>query len=110
MNVEWVPDFLKQILFNLLQNAVKAIASKTNPKIEVRVFHEGFEVIDNGMGMSDEIKVKIFQPFFTTFEEGTGLGLSICQRLLKSNQGSIEVHSGIGNGTRFRVVLGKVSP
>ena len=98
-----VPDHLQQIIINLVQNAAKALSGIQDPKIEIQVFETGFKVIDNGIGMTGEIQNKIFQPFFTTFKEGSGLGLSICQRLVKFNQGTITVKSTLGVGTEFTV-------
>ncbi len=99
--VKSVPDHLQQILMNLLQNAVKAQASK----IDVSVFNCGFTVSDNGRGMSPEVKKRVFKPFFTTFKNGTGLGLSICERLVKFSGGKIFLESEEGLGTKVIIEL-----
>jgi signal transduction histidine kinase len=60
-------------------------------------------VSDTGTGIPEENQKKIFEPFFTTKEpgKGSGLGLSICQRIVESMSGKIEVMSGAGKGTVF---------
>jgi len=96
-----VPDHLQQILMNLIQNSLKAQAKV----IEVVLENSGFSVKDNGSGMSEKVKLKVFQPFFTTFETGSGLGLSICERLVKFNQGEISLESTEGVGTKVKIEL-----
>jgi PAS domain S-box-containing protein len=64
------------------------------------------DIIDNGMGISDDVKGKIFDPFFTTRApgEGTGLGLSVCHRIVEEHNGRIVVESNNGL-TTFSVIL-----
>lgn len=68
------------------------------------------EIADTGCGIPAEDRERIFQPFVrrthsTTEPEGTGLGLAICKRLVEAAGGTIEVHSAVGAGTRFRIAL-----
>ena len=100
-----VPDHIRQVLINLIQNAVKATEEQPNPWIEVRVFGHEIRVKDNGVGMTKEVKEKVFQPFFTSFKKGTGLGLSICQRLTSFNGGTISIQSDQGLGTEVTVTF-----
>ena len=107
------PDLLEQILINLIINAAQA-ADKNESRIGIRAFlpddppgHLCIEVTDNGMGMDKEIKDRIFQPFFTTKDPGqnTGLGLTVCQSLLETLRGAVEVESLLGRGSKFRVLI-----
>ena len=65
------------------------------------------DVIDNGIGMSEDIKDKIFEPFFTTKEKdkGTGLGLSVSYGLIKEHYGEIKVNSIPDGKTTFTIKM-----
>ncbi|WP_037584347.1 GAF domain-containing sensor histidine kinase, partial [Stigmatella aurantiaca] len=107
---------LKQVLINLVQNAVQAIGPSAG-RITVRTLKpdrfgdfrsnvaESVEVhvFDTGPGIPAEQQQHIFVPFFTTKEKGTGLGLAICQRIVKNHGGSISVQSKPGEGCIFIV-------
>lgn len=103
--IQIIPDQVQQVLTNLIQNAIKAVQSTPDPRIVIQVQARGFSVSDNGVGMTEETRERIFQPFFSMFNQGSGLGLSICQRLVASNDGSIQVRSKLGEGTTFVVRL-----
>ncbi|MGA9565775.1 MAG: ATP-binding protein, partial [Candidatus Korobacteraceae bacterium] len=62
-------------------------------------------VIDNGPGVSPELRDKLFQPFFTTKHTGLGMGLSICQSILESLGGRIDLKNHNGRGAEFCVAL-----
>jgi len=103
---------LKQVLWNLLGNAIEA--QQAGGRVAVRTgvedgppasFH--LEVEDDGPGIPDHVMPKIFEPFFTTKEvgQGTGLGLAVVYRIVQGHGGSIEVENCVPRGCRFRVVL-----
>ena len=62
-------------------------------------------VSDTGEGISDKNMNRIFDPFFTTKENGTGLGLAVTHGIIEQHNGTIEVNSISGQGTRFSIRL-----
>ena len=106
-----LPHQLNQVFMNLLVNAAHAIEAKGT--IGVRTGddddHVWVEVSDNGKGIAPEHINKIFDPFFTTkpVGKGTGLGLSVSYNIIKKHHGEIQLHSRVGEGTTFRIVLPK---
>ncbi|MGZ6076772.1 MAG: ATP-binding protein [Myxococcaceae bacterium] len=116
-SVEGDPEQLKQVLINLVQNAIQALGTAPGT---IRVRTRGpdrfadlrasgefveIDVADDGPGIPPEQQPNIFVPFFTTKQKGTGLGLAICQRIVKSHGGSISVQSKAGEGSTFVVRL-----
>lgn len=100
-------DRLKQVLFNLFDNAVHAMPN--GGKLTIASGSESgycwFSVTDTGSGMSTEIKASLFEPFFTTREEGIGLGLPVSKKIVADHGGYVEVTSTPGEGSTFRVNL-----
>jgi signal transduction histidine kinase len=99
---------LNQIWGNLIDNALDAVSD--GGRVEVRANREGqrvvVRIVDNGTGIPEDIRTRIFEPFFTTkpMGQGTGLGLDIVRRLVRHNDGTIEVESKPGR-TEFYVSL-----
>jgi signal transduction histidine kinase len=105
-NIMADPEFLRSVFNNLFINAVQAMGSdggNLNIKISPEEHSVKFEVSDTGPGIAEENLVKIFEPYFSTKETGTGLGLAIVQKILEMHNGSIEVESAMGEGTKFTV-------
>ncbi|HNM13894.1 MAG TPA: ATP-binding protein, partial [bacterium] len=101
------PGHLRQILINLIENAmqsgnvlprVRIVSQRVNAMIEITVE-------DNGHGIEDNIKEKIFDPFFTTKEKGSGLGLAIVKKFVDENDGDITITSSGTNGTMVRLMF-----
>ncbi len=116
------PNRLRQVLLNLLGNALKFTvnqpdrAGKVALHVEAMTLVDGspgvrLRISDNGIGMSAAVVAKLFQPFAQADEStarkfgGTGLGLSITQRLVELMQGRITVNSSPGVGSEFAVEL-----
>lgn len=109
------PSDIKQLLLNLLLNAMDALSEKKGT-IVVRTgvhdeHHVFLEVRDTGCGIAPADLGKIFDPFFTTkpVGRGTGMGLSLCYTIAQAHDASIEVESRQGEGSVFRVVFGIMS-
>ncbi len=105
---------IKQVLWNLLGNALDAQGEEGRVTVRTRVAsNDGLppayvlEVEDRGPGIPEKILPKIFEPFFTTKEvgQGTGLGLAVAYRIVRSHGGSIGVENLEPTGCRFRVTL-----
>ncbi|HET7712560.1 MAG TPA: ATP-binding protein, partial [Thermoanaerobaculia bacterium] len=97
-------DQFRQVLVNLVQNAVEAVDPATG-WVRVEGHHAGdgivLKVIDNGSGIPDDIRKNIFEPLYTTKLRGTGLGLAICASILARHGGTIDVESEPGTGATF---------
>ena len=98
---------IRQILWNLATNGLRAMASGGRLSLELR--SRGGEVvlsvIDEGCGIPSEELDRIYQPFRSTFDKGTGLGLAIVHRIVTDYGGTIQVSSTVGVGTQIRVAL-----
>ncbi len=93
---------MTQIIWNLVNNAVKAV--KNSGKVEIIVGDEPDShliVKDNGIGMDEEERDRIFTPFYSTFTAGFGLGMAIVKRSLDEHGFTIEVKSVKGEGTEI---------
>lgn len=98
---------IKQVLINLLINAVEA--SSEGDVVKVCGYEEKgkilIEVIDCGCGIPSEKRGEIFTPFFTTKPGGTGLGLPIAKKIVEAHQGYLEVQNNSGKGATFKVII-----
>jgi len=102
------PQFLENVLLNLLLNAGQALGQSSG-HIAIRVEEEAdrtrISVSDDGPGIPEDVLSRLFKPFFTTKSRGTGLGLTIVRKLVGAMGGRIEVETRHGQGTTFTVVL-----
>ncbi len=110
-------DKFRQVLWNLLVNAVEAIADDgmiciTAEEVEHCYEFQGagavlITISDTGSGMDEEELKRVFEPFHTTKTGGTGLGLATVYRVIEAHGGKIRVSSVKGKGTEFTIVLPK---
>lgn len=104
-------DQVRQILMNVIINAIQAIPKKGEIKIKTeKTLLKGKPAIkliieDSGIGIPEKDFTQIFDPFFSTKDEGSGLGLSIVYKLVEAHQGEIKVESKEGEGTKFVIFL-----
>ena len=119
----WDDDQLREVLVNLLGNAIDASGPNSPVRISTELVgagsgprkigsisapvkeHVRIVITDHGVGMDAKMQARLFEPFFTTKKRGTGLGLSIARQIVDLHGGSIAVESEPGKGTTFRVEL-----
>jgi signal transduction histidine kinase len=104
--IEADEQLLRQALFNLLLNAIQAVA----PQGEIQVVATKrnsteaiLEIRDNGPGVPPEHRTDIFAPYFTTNQHGTGLGLAVVQQIVLAHGWEIECLPNEPRGAIFRI-------
>lgn len=106
-------DKIREVMDNLISNAIKYTPRRGTIKIRARNFREGvqIDVEDTGIGIRKENLSQIFEPFQhiekngTDYEESTGLGLTLAKRIVEVHEGEIRVQSEEGRGSKFTVIL-----
>jgi PAS domain S-box-containing protein len=107
LRVEADPEQIGQLCYNIIENALQALAG--GGRLAIRGYEAGDEVVlefaDNGPGLSQEEAARAFEPLFTTKTQGTGLGLTICKQIVEAHGGEIDFESTEGQGSRVIVRL-----
>ncbi|MGE7760254.1 transporter substrate-binding domain-containing protein [Peribacillus sp. NPDC097895] len=101
---------IHQVLLNLVLNSIQAVEETKDKTIKITIDKENektgrITIFDTGIGMKQEDQNHIFEPFFTNKEKGVGLGLTLSYRLIKENNGDIQVKSYPNSGTTFIILL-----
>jgi two-component system, NtrC family, nitrogen regulation sensor histidine kinase NtrY len=104
---------MKQLLFNLVENAVQAaegVGQTTLVVVLTAIIDRArgslvVELADNGPGIARETAPRVFDPYYTTKDEGTGLGLAIVKKIILEHGGTVDVESPPTGGSRFRLAL-----
>ncbi|MGG1216746.1 PAS domain S-box protein [Priestia endophytica] len=102
------PNQLKQVFINIMKNALEVMPIGGTLTVSVHAKDEKFIVVsirDEGEGMPEERIKRLGEPFYTTKEKGTGLGLMVSYKIIEEHGGYIDVHSEIGRGTTFSIIL-----
>jgi len=109
------PTLIKQVLLNLIGNAVEAMVGQPVRELAILVRREQtdkvrdkvrFEVMDTGSGVRERLRDKIFEPYFTTKAGGLGMGLAICRSIMEAHGESFEFSNKPEGGTVFSFTLG----
>lgn len=108
------PGQLRQLIWNLVRNAVQASNAGSEVTVAVRPAPGDAQrvelcVQDHGVGLTAEAKLRIFDAFFTTRAQGTGVGLAVVKRIADDHGFSIDVQSESGRGALFIVDLGRLA-
>jgi signal transduction histidine kinase len=113
VEVQARPNEIQQVFVNLLKNAAEAALDEHGPSngaaVVVRagkaIDHVWVDVCDNGVGIPDDRKAVVFDPFYTTKPpgKGTGLGLNVVYRIITKYRGTVQVESGVSQGTTFQI-------
>jgi len=96
---------MKQVLVNLIQNAIQACDKEAHIEVSTSVQNQScaIDIKDHGKGISEIDLTKIFEPYFTTKKKGTGLGLAIVRRIIRQHGGEIKATSVLGEGSIFKI-------
>jgi two-component system sensor histidine kinase PilS (NtrC family) len=100
-------DQIRQIVYNVAKNAVRAMNAGGNLTVRGREEDGWYSIrfIDTGRGMSPEQLARLFTPFATAFDGGTGLGMAIVRRIVEDHGGVIDAESKPGEGTTVAILL-----
>jgi two-component system sensor histidine kinase PilS (NtrC family) len=100
-------DQVRQIIYNVAKNAVRAMPDGGALTVEGREDAAWYSIKfrDTGRGMSVEELARVFTPFSTAFDGGTGLGMAIVRRIVEDHGGAIDVESSPGEGTTVTILL-----
>jgi signal transduction histidine kinase len=110
--IEADEQLLRQVLFNLLLNAVQAADQNGQIQIAARRLNAGeavLEIRDNGPGVPPDRRQEIFKPYFTTNQKGTGLGLAVVQQIVLAHGWEIVCLANEPKGALFRITHLKVA-
>lgn len=104
------PIQIQQVVINIVRNAIEAIGTQVDPKIDIRatVSENGMVLVtieDNGPGIDREVSEHLFRPLASSKSTGMGLGLSICRTIVEAHGGTIEAMPAGDTGTRFAFTL-----
>jgi two-component system, NtrC family, sensor histidine kinase PilS len=105
-------DKLRQVFWNICDNSLKAMPGGGTLTAQAEEVGKRVRVVlgDTGIGFTPVQLEKVFEPFQSGFSEGTGLGLALVYQIIRGHEGSIQVHSQPGKGSRFVIDLPREAP
>jgi two-component system nitrogen regulation sensor histidine kinase NtrY len=105
------PDQIKRALVNLIDNAVAAVLTEKDKRVEVSTRFDAdlkilkITVSDTGVGIPAQLRARVFEPYYSTKENGTGLGLAIVKRIIEDHSGFIRALAHSPKGTKMLIEL-----
>jgi PAS domain S-box-containing protein len=108
--VQWDPTLMRQVLRNLVQNAVEAMPDGGRIRLVVALPSTTPSAVeismsDTGVGIPAQHRDRIFDPFFTLKARGHGLGLALVRKIITAHGGQVTVRSTEGSGTTFQLII-----
>jgi nitrogen fixation/metabolism regulation signal transduction histidine kinase len=107
--VQGEPTRLRQVIHNLLQNAIDAQVDVAEPHYDVALAAHGDDVVlsfgDAGPGFGDDVLRRAFEPYVTTKAKGTGLGLAIVKKIVDEHHGRVELSNRMPRGAQVTLVF-----
>ena len=113
LNVRGDSVRLRQVVHNLIKNAIEAVPETEVCKVAISTFtfeyantkYAGMQIIDNGPGFSEEVLDHVFDPYMTTKKKGNGLGLAIVKKIIEEHNGTIKAENQKGGGAIINIKL-----
>lgn len=103
------PRLIRQLLLNLVRNAVEALGARETGRVRVIAHRAGPELVlvveDDGPGIAADVAPRLFQAFNTSKTNGTGLGLVVCRRIAEAHGGRIVARPAEPRGTAMEVFI-----
>lgn len=107
-NISCEKNQLKQVLLNLLKNAIEAMPKGGVIEVKAQEKEKGtlsIEIVDQGVGIPKDRLPTLGEPFYTTKEKGTGLGLMTCYKIIEEHKGKLQFTSKVNEGTSVEMIL-----
>ena len=110
ISIEADSSLIEQTLINVILNAIEAVKESEEPCITLSAGlgtnnRPVIKIMDNGVGIPDDVMDKIFVPFFSTRKNGNGIGLSLCKQIMLLHRGNIIAQSTVNEGSCFSLVF-----
>ncbi|MBU8905823.1 ATP-binding protein [Desertibacillus haloalkaliphilus] len=109
-HIKCEPNQIKQVIINLLKNAIEAMKFGGSIYVYVGSYHDDYvriRVVDQGEGIPDDKMTKLGEPFYTTKDKGTGLGLMVSHKIIENHHGQLRFVSKPNEGTSVDLLLPK---